>query len=105
MWLQVDSLNEEVARFKAVSRVSDQDGHMKDALEKQIEEHRELHQKQVRLSSRLLDTSPQSCLKSPLPDVVFTTLSGSLHQCFSDYSLFFYYHKQNYWDLFMYYGV
>lgn len=44
---QVDTLNEEVARFKAVSRVSDQDGHMKDALEKQIEEHRELHQKQL----------------------------------------------------------
>lgn len=44
---QVDGLNEEVARFKAVSRVSDQDGHMKDALEKQIEEHRELHQKQL----------------------------------------------------------
>lgn len=47
MLLQVDTLNEEVARFKAVSRVSEQDGHVKDALEKQIEEHRELHQKQV----------------------------------------------------------
>ncbi|KAK8745165.1 hypothetical protein OTU49_000490 [Cherax quadricarinatus] len=44
---QVDSLNEEVARLKAVSKVSEQDGHIKDALEKQIERHREQHQKQL----------------------------------------------------------
>lgn len=44
---QVDSLNEEVARLKAVSKVSEQDGHIKEVLEKQIDEHREQHQKQV----------------------------------------------------------
>lgn len=44
---QVDSLNEEVARLKAVSKVSERDGHIKDALEKQIERHREQHQKQL----------------------------------------------------------
>ncbi|KAG7175828.1 Kinesin heavy chain-like 1 [Homarus americanus] len=44
---QLDSLNEEVARLKAVSKVSEQDGHVKDALEKQIEQHREQHQKQL----------------------------------------------------------
>lgn len=44
---QVDSLNEEVARLKAVSKVSDQDGHIKEVLEKQIDEHREQHQKQL----------------------------------------------------------
>lgn len=45
----MDSLNEEVARLKAMAKVSEQDGHVKDALEKQIEQHREQHQKQVRL--------------------------------------------------------
>ncbi|KAL7641990.1 UNVERIFIED_CONTAM: hypothetical protein RMT77_007864 [Armadillidium vulgare] len=44
---KVDSLNEELARLKAVSKVSDQDGHLKESLEKQIEEHREQHQKQL----------------------------------------------------------
>ncbi|XP_071521946.1 kinesin heavy chain-like [Panulirus ornatus] len=44
---EVDSLNEEVARLKAVAKVSEQDGHVKDALEKQIEQHREQHQKQL----------------------------------------------------------
>lgn len=44
---QVDALNEEVARLKAVSQVSVQDGHIKEALEKQIDEHREQHQKQL----------------------------------------------------------
>lgn len=60
--LQVDSLNEEVARFKAVSRVSEQDGHVKDALEKQIEEHRELHQKQVRTRGNLFVFISVTCL-------------------------------------------
>lgn len=46
---QVDSLNEEVARLKAVSMVSDPaaTGPVKETLEKQIEEHREQHQKQL----------------------------------------------------------
>ncbi|MCL4125592.1 UNVERIFIED_CONTAM: hypothetical protein GTU68_041187 [Idotea baltica] len=43
----VDCLNEEIARLKAVSKVSDQDGHLKESLEKQIEEHREQHHKQL----------------------------------------------------------
>jgi len=46
---QVDSLNEEVARLKAVSMVTDPTatGQVKETLEKQIEEHREQHQKQL----------------------------------------------------------
>ena len=45
---EVDGLNEEVARLKTVSKVSsDQDGQLKEDLEKQIENHREQHQKQL----------------------------------------------------------
>lgn len=44
---QVDSLTEELARLKAVSKVADQDGTVREALEKQIDEHREQHQKQL----------------------------------------------------------
>lgn len=40
--------------MQAVSKVSEQDGHVKDALEKQIEQHREQHQKQVRLIDSFL---------------------------------------------------
>uniref|UniRef100_A0A2P2HY08 Kinesin-like protein n=1 Tax=Hirondellea gigas TaxID=1518452 RepID=A0A2P2HY08_9CRUS len=45
---QVDELGEEVARLKAVSQVSPgDDGHAKDALEKQIQQHTEQHHKQI----------------------------------------------------------
>ena len=65
--VKVDSLNEEVARFKAVSRVSDQDGQLKDALEKQIEEHRELHHKQVRIKQKNVTyLSDLTCWKNML---------------------------------------
>lgn len=68
----MDSLNEEVARFKAVSKVSsEQDGHVKDALEKQIEEHRELHQKQVRTRGIFLHVPYLlSCCYSNLSETV-----------------------------------
>lgn len=44
---QVDSLNEELVRLKAVSKVADQDGTVREELEKQITQHREQHQKQL----------------------------------------------------------
>ena len=44
---QVDSLSEEVAKLKAAESLTDSEGLSKEALEKQMETHRELHQKQV----------------------------------------------------------
>lgn len=44
---QVDSLSEEVAKLKAAEGLSESEGLSKEALEKQMETHRELHQKQV----------------------------------------------------------
>ncbi|XP_050685988.1 kinesin heavy chain-like isoform X2 [Eriocheir sinensis] len=44
---QVDSLSEEVAKLKAAEGLSVAEGLSKEALEKQMETHRELHQKQV----------------------------------------------------------
>ncbi|XP_071549968.1 kinesin heavy chain-like isoform X2 [Panulirus ornatus] len=44
---QVDSLSEEVAQLKAAEGLSVSEGLSKEALEKQMETHRELHQKQV----------------------------------------------------------
>ncbi|XP_045601943.1 kinesin heavy chain isoform X3 [Procambarus clarkii] len=44
---QVDSLGEEVAQLKAAEGLTVSEGLSKEALEKQMETHRELHQKQV----------------------------------------------------------
>ncbi|XP_045108156.1 kinesin heavy chain-like isoform X2 [Portunus trituberculatus] len=44
---QVDSLSEEVAKLKAAESLNDSEGLSKEALEKQMETHSELHQKQV----------------------------------------------------------
>ncbi|KAG7173806.1 Kinesin heavy chain-like 2 [Homarus americanus] len=44
---QVDSLSEEVAQLKAAEGLNQSEGLSKEALEKQMETHRELHQKQV----------------------------------------------------------
>ncbi|MPC32081.1 Kinesin heavy chain [Portunus trituberculatus] len=43
---QVDSLSEEVAKLKAAESLNDSEGLSKEALEKQMETHSELHQKQ-----------------------------------------------------------
>ncbi|KAK8746478.1 hypothetical protein OTU49_017035, partial [Cherax quadricarinatus] len=63
---QVDSLSEEVAQLKAAEGLTVSEGLSKEALEKQMETHRELHQKQV--TQLRLEISAKQALVEDLKD-------------------------------------